>query len=229
MKTTNTSIRTLVVAGLLLLLSGAGIAQKEFKNLLTQTIRVTTDSTRIRASIIVETHEVKTSNDKYYFSYKGGEIKRVRGMIVGKILDGEFSESDEDNNVLIAGNFDEGLKDGEWKKWYTNGELKEVANWDKGVQTGVYSSYSFTGALVEEGQFKEGKKQGAWKTYVDEAVTQTYYDEGIKVDSAPKKRRCKWCCKSKESKEKKSKEKKEKPAKIKKEKPAKEVDVNEEE
>lgn len=222
MKTTNTSIKTLVVAGLLLLLSGAGIAQKEFKNLLTQTIRVTTDSTRIRASIIAETHEVKTSNDKYYFSYKGGQIKRVRGMIVGKILDGEFSELDEDNNVLIAGIFDEGLKDGEWKKWYTNGELKEVANWEKGEQTNAFSSYSIGGELEEEGEFKDGKKHGTWKTYINEEVTLTYYDSGLKVDSAPKKRTCKWCCNTKESKEKKSKEKKAKSEKVKKEKPAKE-------
>ena len=224
MKTTNSSLRILVVAGLLLLLSGAGIAQKEFKNLLTQTIRVTTDSTRIRASIIVETHEVKTSNDKYYFSYKGGEIKRVRGMVVGKILDGDFSELDEDNNVLIAGRFDEGLKDGEWKKWYPNGELREVAHWNKGVQSGTFTAYSLSGELVQEGEYDEGKKHGVWKAFDNETAVVSYYDAGIKVDAAPKKRRCEWCCKKSAGKT-----KKEKPAKAKKEKPVGVVNDSEEE
>jgi hypothetical protein len=85
-----------------------------------------------------------------------------------------------DNKVIETGNFSNGVKDGEWKSYSTEGTLIKVIHYSNGVLNGdVLFNYN-NGKKKLSGSFSNGLKNGPWAFYTDESKLQwdAAYDQG---------------------------------------------------
>jgi uncharacterized protein len=61
---------------------------------------------------------------------------------------------------------EEGIRDGLWKEYYTNGQLKSTGMYDAGKRTDEWKFYYSNGQLEQTGFYtKDGKPNGAWTWY----------------------------------------------------------------
>jgi len=61
---------------------------------------------------------------------------------------------------------EEGIKDGPWKEFYTNGALKSEGVYDQGKRIGLWKFYHPNSQLEQTGYYnKQGKEDGAWAWY----------------------------------------------------------------
>jgi antitoxin component YwqK of YwqJK toxin-antitoxin module len=84
---------------------------------------------------------------KTYYWYKAQKIIATQGGSSGTLLNGVYTSYYTDDQLCEKGNFDQGLKDGEWKKWHSNGRLMEVCRWRNGRQIGRQLYYSDQGQI----------------------------------------------------------------------------------
>ena len=68
-----------------------------------------------------------------YYWYSMEKINSNIGGFSGKLLQGQYTVYDNDNNMLTQGSFNNGLKDGTWNTWYSNGKLKFTCRWKNGI------------------------------------------------------------------------------------------------
>jgi hypothetical protein len=64
--------------------------------------------------------------------------------------------------IVLSGNFENGLRQGQWLTFYENGEVKNVMNYDKNVLQGAFKTFDNEGKLLESGEFVNNKKEGVW-------------------------------------------------------------------
>ncbi len=64
--------------------------------------------------------------------------------------------------ITLTGNFENGLREGQWTSYYENGEVKNVAFYHKDLLNGDYKSFDTHGDLKESGKFVNNKKEGEW-------------------------------------------------------------------
>jgi len=84
------------------------------------------------------------------------------------------------------GNYSAGLKDGEWKHYYSNGKLRFEGKYVQGSQDGKHKHYYENGKLKTENFYIMGRKEKHWRSYDLEGnviLTTTYKnDKLIKVN-----------------------------------------------
>jgi antitoxin component YwqK of YwqJK toxin-antitoxin module len=97
-------------------------------------VRIIDTTQEIRADIEPYKSEPKIKNDRYYFWYLNKVIHSTQGGYSGTLLNGHYVAFYPDKNLKEEGNFNRGLKDGEWKTWNRKGDLTAVTNWNDGVQ-----------------------------------------------------------------------------------------------
>lgn len=113
---------------------------------------------------------------RLYFWFKGGAIHSSEVGASGELLDDAFNKFYLSNQLAEQGTFSRGLKNGNWKTWYSNGTLETFQYWHEGRRNGNYKRYSDTGALIEKGRYRANKKQGQW---IDFRTNDTMnYDRG---------------------------------------------------
>lgn len=114
--------------------------------------------------------------------YPDGKVK-TRASYKGEVPEGIRREYDESGQVTAAFTFtggvitaegiidDEGVKDGPWKEYYTNGTLKSEGVYRNGKRTGKWRFYHTNGALEQEGNYNnQGNSEGQWKWYYDDGL-----------------------------------------------------------
>lgn len=126
------------------------------------------------------------------FAYYTPEGKIIaKGKYLGKKKDGEWKYfSDKDGSLILAEdyqngvlngktvvyipetkivseetNYVDGMKQGQYLKYYDNGALMVKANYKNDKLDGDYVYYYSNGIVKEEGSFLEGMKVREWKTY----------------------------------------------------------------
>lgn len=85
-----------------------------------------------------------------------------------------------DNKVIETGTFLNGVKDGEWKSYSTEGTLIKVIHYSNGVLDGdVLFNYNNSKKKLS-GSFSNGLKNGPWSFYTDESKIQwdATYNQG---------------------------------------------------
>lgn len=108
----------------------------------------------------------KSKDGKWqYFSDKDGSLILTEdygnGVLNGKAvvyIPGTEIVSEETNYV-------NGIKQGEYLKYYDNGALMVKASYKNDALDGDYVHYYSNGVVKEKGSFVEGMKVGEWKTY----------------------------------------------------------------
>ena len=64
--------------------------------------------------------------------------------------------------IKLSGNFEDGLRQGQWLSYYVNGQVKSVVNYEKGMAHGEFKSFNTKGDLEESGKFVNDLKEGEW-------------------------------------------------------------------
>jgi len=141
------------------------------------------------AKLDIKTEYYPNGKKKIVASYKDNVPEGVRreyspeGVIVAGYV---FSNGD----VVGEGIIDEaGIRDGEWKEYYTNGALKSEGLYDKGNRIGEWKFYHPNGQLEQIGSYnKDGKEDGEWIWYFatgDLLRQESYYNgmaDGFSVE-----------------------------------------------
>lgn len=97
-------------------------------------VRIIDSIQEIRADILPFKKDPKIKNDRYYFWYMNNVIHSTQGGYNGQLLNGHYVSFYHDKNLKEEGDFDRGLKVGQWKTWNAKGDLTSVTNWNDGVQ-----------------------------------------------------------------------------------------------
>lgn len=99
----------------------------------------------------------KVEVDKWYYWYKNNALHKSHGDFIGQLLHGTFSATDQNNNLLQKGTFEQGLKDGVWKSWNAEGQYVTIENWKSGVLDGAFKRFDREERVIEAGSYKNGK------------------------------------------------------------------------
>lgn len=108
------------------------------------------------------------------------------------IARGEFNEGEKDGNWLIVqgeismkGQYQTGLKIGEWTYFYKNENPAYKGNYISGQADGKHIFYFDDGRKWFEGKYRNGKKEGTWYYYPKDAENSEkldiFYQDGIEL------------------------------------------------
>lgn len=100
-----------------------------------------------------------------YFSDKDGYLILTEDYKNGALNGKAVVYIPETDVVSEETNYVNGVKQGEYLKYYDNGALMVKANYKNDNLDGDYFNYYSHGIVKEEGRFAEGMKIGEWKTY----------------------------------------------------------------
>ncbi|MCA6073389.1 toxin-antitoxin system YwqK family antitoxin [Fulvivirga sedimenti] len=144
-------------------------------------------------------------NDGYYeYFYESGE-KSMEGFVNSQRQVGFWKFYYENGTLKEAGNFTEGLRDGEWKGYFEDGQLSSKTAYSAGsgerreyyssgelhargpvkgnLRTGYWQYFSKAGKKEAEGSFSRDKRNGEWVFYHDSGVVASRgaYDDNVAV------------------------------------------------
>ena len=170
---------TLIV--LILLATMFADAQKYLTNPETRSIVLNYPDSTVKFEILNVEKNIKFDDKLNYFWYSTDKISSNRGGIGGKPLHGTYHVSSKLGGLIAQGLFSYGLKDGNWKYWYTNGELRRSENWKKGTLNGKQINYNRSGNLEAELNFKDGFLDGKCLYHHADSVITKEYRKGKEV------------------------------------------------
>src|SRR5690606_32923774 len=81
--------------------------------------------------------------DVEYHWLKGQRLQVTQGGFAGAVLHGHARYFGSAGQLLKEGVYRKGLRDGEWREWYSSGRLKRIEEWRMGRRSGwtrVYGS-----------------------------------------------------------------------------------------
>jgi len=118
------------------------------------------------AKLDIKREYYPSGNVKIVASYKEEVPEGIRreyspdGEVVAGYI---FKQGDVIGEGIIN---EEGIKDGPWKEFYTNGALKSEGVYDQGKRIGLWKFYHPNSQLEQTGYYnKQGKEDGAWAWY----------------------------------------------------------------
>lgn len=130
--------------------------------------------------------------------YKIGEKKPFTGKVRGKaanknieyevkngLKDGEFVLYFSNGNVEIKGNIVKGENEGQWNYYYPNRTLESEGNFKDDLVNGKWLWYYPNGNLKEKGKYVNGKREGEWLSYNDDGslYIKRYFKDNVLTDS----------------------------------------------
>ena len=86
----------------------------------------------------------------------------------GSPYTGNIFDLYRNNQVLFEAGYKDGLLDGTYKKYYSNGNIDEIKNYKSGILEGPYIKKDDAGLKVKEGNYKSNIADGKWKHYFGE-------------------------------------------------------------
>lgn len=126
--------------------------------------------------VLVNNVGASIDSDKMIYWYRSREIHNSIGASGGNLLHGQYQKSYKSSQLAEKGEFEFGLKKGEWNTWYESGLLKEVIDYKDGARHGLYTSFDSNGNMLDRGVYRKGKKKGKW---IENALDTLKYRKGI--------------------------------------------------
>lgn len=112
--------------------------------------------------------------------YPSGKVKTVASY-KGEVPEGIRREFSEEGKVTAAYTFskgkliaegivdEEGVREGDWKEFYTSGQLRAEGKYAGGNRIGKWKFYYENGNLEQEGSYNnQGNADGVWRWYFDD-------------------------------------------------------------
>ena len=99
--------------------------------------------------------------------------------------DSEISNQDKTDESRVLEyeiSYKEGIKEGLWKSWYTNGQLNVETNFKDGRHDGLYRSWHYNGQLSQKTNYINGEEDGLHQEWYENGKlnTQGINKRGIK-------------------------------------------------
>jgi antitoxin component YwqK of YwqJK toxin-antitoxin module len=95
--------------------------------------------------------------EKFYYWYKAQHVLSTQGSASGVVLNGEFEAFYQNKQLASKGQFNKGLKQGQWLYWRKNGTLEKSEHWSAGTQLGTQKFYNALGQENESIVLRKGK------------------------------------------------------------------------
>ena len=139
-----------ILFGILILvfLSFLQVNCQEKKKEFTREIEVKTADSIVKTFILISGEKVIPDKSGIYYWYDNGKIHFNQSGIAEFPLHGKYSVFDLKGKLTCSGEFQKGLKIGEWKYWYPNGSIKRTENYKEGQLKGKPTCYDDQGNLV---------------------------------------------------------------------------------
>ena len=110
------------------------------------------------------------------------DVVKRDGVYYKKYSDAPFSGK-------ITGSFKglikNGMREGAWFRYYSNGQLDFKGNYKNGKEEGAWILYWKNGQLSSKGNYKNGKKDDVWVTYsLDGSLVKKWsgiFKNGVKI------------------------------------------------
>lgn len=116
-------------------------------------------------SIAENNEEVRLNSEVVFFWYKNEKIISSVNGFNGKVLNGIYTKSILSNGSIIEkGEFKNGRKHKQWKKWNKAGRLNSLTTWDRGFKNGEFILYGDDSKVILKGKYIKNKKNGKWIT-----------------------------------------------------------------
>ena len=108
-----------------------------------------------------------------------------KGAIVNGVREGAWVDYWSNGQLWSKGNYKNGKQDGAWFIFYNNGQLRIKENYKNGKLDGAWVAYYSNGQLRFKGNYKNGESEGAWVGFeedgrVKEFMTGTFKN-GVKI------------------------------------------------
>lgn len=130
------------------------------------------DTMYIHTFVASSKTNIKPKLSKTYVWYMNNTIHSTVGNYGGKLLNGEYMKLTKKGRKLVEkGNYSNGLKDGAWYKWNSDGSLKEYTEYKKGTMDGKYIQYAADNTYAVEGFYKNNLKTKSWSSYKEGQIT----------------------------------------------------------
>jgi antitoxin component YwqK of YwqJK toxin-antitoxin module len=101
----------------------------------------------------------KYQKEKFYFWYKAQHVLSTQGSSSGVVLNGEFEAFYQSKQLASKGEFNKGLKQGQWLYWRKDGTLEKSERWSAGTQMGTQKFYDTSGQENESIVLRHGKSK----------------------------------------------------------------------
>jgi len=101
------------------------------------------------------------------------------------IKDGDWKTYFSNGNIIEEKHYTNNIEDGLWKQYYANGKKKMTANYVNGKIQGNQYYYTITGKKMIVGHFKDDVRDGEWTFYQDDGVTVKkieHFKNGYRID-----------------------------------------------
>ena len=83
--------------------------------------------------------------------------------------------------IEVTGSFNNGLREGRWLSFYSDGKIKEIVTFSRGIVHGAYQSFNVEGKQQIAGLYVRGKKNGTW--ILKGGKQQDVYENGQLISS----------------------------------------------
>lgn len=151
-------MRILILLTLIVLSSFVNAELKD-DGLLTRTVIVHDNRSKIQCSLLVEKVKRKTELNTLYFWYRNDQIKSNAGGYSGNLLHGLYQKYDEQKNLIEEGKYSYGTKIGLWKYWNEHGEVTRTIEYKSGKQNGLDCIYK-SEQIWEKSTYKSNQLHG---------------------------------------------------------------------
>lgn len=94
---------------------------------------------------------------KFYYWYKAQHVLQTQGGSSGSILHGGFESFYTNKQLAKKGDFNRGLKNGQWMYWREDGTLSRSESWKKGNKAGFEKWYDENGDVYQTIKHKRSK------------------------------------------------------------------------
>lgn len=91
--------------------------------------------------------------------------KIIEYDVVNGLMDGEFKIYSSEGKLEMHGNMSAGKNEGLWQYFYANGKIESKGLFKDDAANGMWKWYYENGSLREEGNYADGKRTGTWKMY----------------------------------------------------------------
>lgn len=99
--------------------------------------------------------------------YKDGSPKNVMDYLVtgSDSIPVHEIQYHDDGSKLLEGDYENGLREGEWLSWFPDGSIWSKGYFSKGKRTGKSWIYHPNRQIYMKGTYEDGKKTGLWLVF----------------------------------------------------------------
>ena len=130
---------------------------------------------------------------KAKFWHENGQQKTIIKYNANNKLNGSFQHWNENGQLEIQSNYNDGKINGKYQRWFENGQLEIQSNYNDGKRIGVYLKWHENGQLNVQMKYKDGLSNGlaqSWnengqikgsanfKDDILDGPAQTWYENG---------------------------------------------------